>query len=226
MRGQYSASMSSYQPNMQSGAEKWGIFTENHLFFEAIRAQLAGSAIQLTLKTAQAQLTDNEGLLLLLLPETAEEREQMRQIVRETHPTLTLLPPGMEGDEHSLPRPFTLSALQKKLQMLTPTVQEVRWGKSSSFDPVSGILRKDTKKLHLTERETALLHFLSLQAAAVSRETLLQQVWSYQEGVDTHTLETTLYRLRNKLAELFADAVQICHNEAGYLLEVKTNLAS
>ena len=79
--------------------------------------------------------------------------------------------------------------------------------------------RGDTQPvITLTEKEAALLAAL-IQAAPepVPRETLLADIWQYQEGVDTHTLETHIYRLRSKLADM-AD-VRIINNDDGYCFQ-------
>jgi DNA-binding response OmpR family regulator len=49
----------------------------------------------------------------------------------------------------------------------------------------------------LTEKESSILRYRVGQRP-VSRETLLQEVWGYNSGVTTHTLETHIYRLREK----------------------------
>jgi hypothetical protein len=55
----------------------------------------------------------------------------------------------------------------------------------------------------LTQKESALLAFLlSAQAQPVKREALLNDIWGYGQAVDTHTLETHIYRLRTKLAAI------------------------
>lgn len=58
----------------------------------------------------------------------------------------------------------------------------------------------DGRDILLTERETALLlHLARHHPQPVSRERLLREVWNYQDGIDTHTLETHIYRLRQKI---------------------------
>ena len=58
----------------------------------------------------------------------------------------------------------------------------------------------DGKTVRLTEKETAILQYLyRADGATVSRETLLREVWGYRPGVTTHTLETHIYRLRQKI---------------------------
>ena len=56
------------------------------------------------------------------------------------------------------------------------------------------------RTVRLTEKETAILQYLyRADGATVSRETLLREVWGYRPGVTTHTLETHIYRLRQKI---------------------------
>ncbi len=58
----------------------------------------------------------------------------------------------------------------------------------------------DEKKVRLTEKETAILKYLYRAGdEVVSRDTLLGEVWGYNAGVTTHTLETHVYRLRQKI---------------------------
>ena len=85
-----------------------------------------------------------------------------------------------------------------------------------SFRPGSKMLTTTSgKKVRLTEKETAILRFLYRAGQQpVSRETLLQEVWGYNSGVTTHTLETHIYRLRQKI-EADAASPEILVTEAG-----------
>jgi len=76
------------------------------------------------------------------------------------------------------------------------------------------LLDKAGKKIRLTEKETNILKFLHRAGAVVSRETLLHEVWGYNPAVTTHTLETHIYRLRQKI-EQDPGAAQILVTEAG-----------
>ena len=63
--------------------------------------------------------------------------------------------------------------------------------------------RRQCRKVRLTEKETAILRFLYRAGQMpVSRETLLQEVWGYNSGITTHTLETHIYRLRQKIERI------------------------
>ncbi|MEX1083356.1 MAG: helix-turn-helix domain-containing protein, partial [Xanthobacteraceae bacterium] len=89
-----------------------------------------------------------------------------------------------------------------------------------SFRPGSKVLL-DSKgqKIRLTEKETAILRFLySAGREPVSRETLLQEVWGYNSGVTTHTLETHIYRLRQKVEQDAANPAILMTESGGYKL--------
>ena len=74
-------------------------------------------------------------------------------------------------------------------------------------------------KLRLTEKEAAILRFLHrAQRAAVPRETLLRDVWGYNANVTTHTLETHIYRLRQKIEDDPTDARLLVTDGGGYKL--------
>ncbi|MFV0279851.1 MAG: response regulator transcription factor [Rhodoblastus sp.] len=74
-------------------------------------------------------------------------------------------------------------------------------------------------KLRLTEKETAILRFLHKAAPnTVTREVLLRDVWGYNANVTTHTLETHIYRLRQKIEEDPVRAKLLITDGGGYRL--------
>ena len=78
---------------------------------------------------------------------------------------------------------------------------------------------KANKKIRLTEKETAILKYLyRAEQRAVGRETLLGEVWGYNAGVTTHTLETHVYRLRQKIEKDPAKAQILITDAGGYKL--------
>ena len=77
----------------------------------------------------------------------------------------------------------------------------------------------NARKVRLTEKETAILRFLYRAGQLpVSRETLLQEVWGYNSGVTTHTLETHIYRLRQKIEKDAANPEILVTEAGGYKL--------
>jgi DNA-binding response OmpR family regulator len=85
-----------------------------------------------------------------------------------------------------------------------------------SFKPGAKLLVSEKgSKLKLTEKETAILRFLFRAGQkVVSRDTLLTEVWGYNSNVTTHTLETHIYRLRQKI-EPNPSAARILVTEGG-----------
>jgi DNA-binding response OmpR family regulator len=85
------------------------------------------------------------------------------------------------------------------------------------FQPSAKILenRNSGQKVRLTEKETNILKYLyRARGKAISREELLAEVWGYNSGVTTHTLETHVYRLRQKI-EIEPGAARILVTEPG-----------
>ena len=70
------------------------------------------------------------------------------------------------------------------------------------------------ERVRLTEKEAAVLRFLYRAPGGVSRTTLLHEVWGYNAGVSTHTVETHIYRLRRKI-EISPDQASLLVNENG-----------
>jgi len=88
-----------------------------------------------------------------------------------------------------------------------------------TFRPSSKILlNAKGNKVRLTEKETAILRYLYRAQHPVSRETLLQEVWGYNSGVTTHTLETHIYRLRQKVEKDAATPSILVTEAGGYKL--------
>jgi DNA-binding response OmpR family regulator len=85
-----------------------------------------------------------------------------------------------------------------------------------TFRPGSKLLlNPQNNKVRLTEKETSILRYLYRAGQQpVLRETLLHEVWGYNSGLTTHTLETHIYRLRQKI-EKDAAAPAILVTEAG-----------
>jgi DNA-binding response OmpR family regulator len=89
-----------------------------------------------------------------------------------------------------------------------------------SFQPAAKLLLDAAgKKIRLTEKETAVLKYLYRAGEkAVNRETLLGEVWGYNAGVTTHTLETHVYRLRQKIEADPSNARLLVTESGGYRL--------
>jgi DNA-binding response OmpR family regulator len=81
------------------------------------------------------------------------------------------------------------------------------------------LLNPKGNKVRLTEKETSILRYLYRACEQpVPRETLLGDVWGYNSGVTTHTLETHIYRLRQKIEKDAAAPVILITESRGYRL--------
>jgi DNA-binding response OmpR family regulator len=89
-----------------------------------------------------------------------------------------------------------------------------------SFKPAAKLLLDENgSKIRLTEKETSILKFLYRAGEkVVSREVLLHEVWGYNAGVTTHTLETHIYRLRQKIEKDPSSAELLVTETGGYKL--------
>jgi len=89
-----------------------------------------------------------------------------------------------------------------------------------TFQPGSKqLINEKGSKLRLTEKETAILRFLYRAGqSVVTRDILLREVWGYNANVTTHTLETHIYRLRQKIERDPAKAQLLVTEAGGYKL--------
>lgn len=106
-----------------------------------------------------------------------------------------------------LKKPFRLISLFEKLENINnkKIKNEKFLMKNLVFIPIEKIIinMKTSKKEHLTEKETKLLNYLYIKKnIEISKKDLLLDIWGLIEDVNTHTLETHIYRLKQKLNKL------------------------
>ena len=91
-----------------------------------------------------------------------------------------------------------------------------------TFRPAAKLLQEPVKnrRIRLTEKEAAILKFLYRAGTkSVARQVLLNEVWGYNAAVTTHTLETHIYRLRQKIEPDPANARLLVTEGGGYRLD-------
>ena len=76
-------------------------------------------------------------------------------------------------------------------------------------------------RLKLTEKEINTIIYLSKFNKPINIEELKKEVWSYQFNVETHTVETHIYRLRKKILNTFNDSKFIISKQDGYQIDQK-----
>ena len=77
----------------------------------------------------------------------------------------------------------------------------------------------ESTKLKLTEKEINTITYLSKSIKPVSIDELQQKVWGYQSDIETHTVETHIYRLRKKILNTFNDNEFIVSKKNGYQIK-------
>jgi DNA-binding response OmpR family regulator len=128
------------------------------------------------------------------------------------------------GANDYITKPFRLNVLLARLRAQLRQHEQSEDAVFSighySFQPSAKILVDAAeRKVRLTEKETAILKYLYRAGEkVVSRETLLGEVWGYNAGVTTHTLETHVYRLRQKIETDPSNASLLVTESGGYRL--------
>ncbi len=89
------------------------------------------------------------------------------------------------------------------------------------LDLNSRILNQYDKELELTEKESSILTFLKQSKDPVKIYELQEKVWGYNSELETHTVETHVYRLRKKINDKFYDNEFIISDKKGYFLNEK-----
>jgi len=116
--------------------------------------------------------------------------------------------------------PIDINELNKKVIELNT---KKKFSLNSSIQIKNYILDKNEKKLKkddlsivITEKEIQLIELLFNSKKHLKKKIILQEVWKYAPDVDTHTVETHIYRLRKKIIDKFQDDNFIINTKNGY----------
>ena len=88
-----------------------------------------------------------------------------------------------------------------------------------TIDLNSRELLLNSLKLKMTEKEINMIIYISNSSKPVSIDELQEKVWSYQSDIETHTVETHIYRLRKKILNTFHDNEFIISKKNGYQIK-------
>ncbi|MGE0223764.1 MAG: response regulator transcription factor [Acetobacteraceae bacterium] len=114
-----------------------------------------------------------------------------------------------------------IARINRQLQLAESSIRAVFKFGPWIFRPADRLLTDGSsrRRVKLTEKEAAILRFLyQANERPINRETLLDKVWGYNAGVTTHTLETHIYRLRQKVENDPKDFRLLVTESAGYRL--------
>ena len=125
----------------------------------------------------------------------------------------------------TITKPFKMSRLENEIDGLLSGCSDklkalIKIGKYLFLEDESLLVGPDdSKRIRLTEKETAILMRLSAaNGESVNRKTLLEEVWGYKAGINSHTLETHIYRLRKKIEQLGSSSSFLITSREGYKL--------
>ena len=188
---------------------------------------------------AEAMIKAKEGLydLVILdvgLPDT-DGRELCRLMRKQGVKCPIVMLTGHDGDSDTIlgldagandyvTKPFKFPVLLARIRAQLRTHEQSEDAVFTlgpyTFQPAQKILlTEEDKKIRLTEKETNILKFLYRSTdGVVAREVLLHEVWGYNAGVTTHTLETHIYRLRQKIEPDPSNARLLVTESGGYRL--------
>ena len=132
---------------------------------------------------------------------------------------------GLDSDANDyIAKPFKLPVLlariRAQLRQHEQSEDAVFGVGPYTFKPAAKLLLDEAeRKIRLTEKETNILKYLyRAGSAVVARDVLLHEVWGYNAGVTTHTLETHIYRLRQKIERDPSNATILVTEPGGYRL--------
>lgn len=89
-----------------------------------------------------------------------------------------------------------------------------------ALDLNSRILTKNESKINLTEKECKIISYLLKANKGISIGELQSVIWDYNVGLETHTVETHIYRLRKKIFDIFKDKDFIASDKNGYFMNL------
>ena len=209
----------------QTLAEQLALYDE----FQVVTADAAGEAIAKTkadridLAIMDVGLPDMDGREAVKLMRRNGFRSPVIMLTGQNSDSDTVL--GLEaGANDYVVKPFKFAVLlarvRAQLRQYEASEDAIFQIGPYTFRPGAKLLVSPRgSKLKLTEKETAILRYLYRAGQkVVSRDMLLQEVWGYSKGVATHTLETHIYRLRQKIEADPSSASLLVTEPGGYKL--------
>jgi DNA-binding response OmpR family regulator len=193
-----------------------------------------------SIQDAEALLADKDGrfdavLLDVTLPD-GDGRDLCMRMRQQGHGMPILMLTGSDsetdvvrgldaGANDYVTKPCTqavlLARLRAQLRIFENSEDAVFTIGPYTFRPAAKLLQESAKnrRIRLTDKEVGILKFLYRAGGRVERHTLLNEVWGYKAGVTTHTLETHVYRLRQKIEADPANACLLVTESGGYRLD-------
>ena len=209
-----------------------GALTEQLMLYDEFEIKTAENATQginearkdhLDLLIMDVGLPDMDGREAVKLLRKGGFRSPIIMLTGHDTDSDTIL--GLEsGANDYVTKPFRFAVLLARIRAQLRTHEQSEDAifavGSYSFRPSQKLMvEEDGNKVRLTEKETSILKYLyRAEQKIVGRDELLEQVWGYNSGVTTHTLETHIYRLRQKIEKEPSNARLLVTEGGGYKL--------
>lgn len=202
--------------------KKIGLFSKNDFFAEDLSQQIIR-----TMPETEVCLNNSDNADLVLVDEDLQKLQELSERYKEL-PLIFLSSSERTSDlaDVVIVKPFILAEFLKALKnnKLLPKVRrkECINFKEYSLYPIKKEIysSKTDKTIKLTEKEVKILKYLYQNLPEnVSKEDLLENVWGYSTEVTTHTIETHIYRLRQKVEQDNGSQIIITENY-GYRLNI------
>jgi len=117
-------------------------------------------------------------------------------------------------------------SLKKLLELINIKLIKLKFNQQSklvikeySLNLNSKLFSKDNLKLKLTEKEIEIILYLNNIKIKHNVADLQKNIWGYSADMETHTVETHIYRLRKKISDLFKDEKFILSHKSGYFID-------
>jgi hypothetical protein len=137
-----------------------------------------------------------------------------------------LLPNNNITDKNFLVFNDLPSSFKKLLELINIKLIKLKFNQQSKIDIKGYELNLNSKffskgnlKLKLTEKEIEIILYLNDKKIKHDVEDLQKNIWDYSTNMETHTVETHIYRLRKKISDLFKDEKFILSHKSGYFIQ-------
>ena len=202
----------------------------------ALHGEFEASAVDTGAKGIQTARTDSPDLVIMDvgLPDT-DGREAVRMLRKHGFKSPVIMLTGHDTDSDTIlgleagandyvTKPFRFAVLLARIRAQLRQHEQSEDATFSvgpyTFKPSQKLLIDQRgAKVRLTEKEASIIKYLyRADQKVVTRDVLLEEVWGYNSGVTTHTLETHVYRLRQKIERDPSNAEILVTESGGYKL--------
>ncbi len=196
------------------------IKVKNPLFEEALMTSLSEFDPKIYDKNAPS------GDILLIL----DTQENVSSFLNQpSQQAIVLLGTHHQEADLEMDLPCSLNELKRQLNLLILKHRNMPMFENDYFlfEGANRLLinKHTAEKIRLTEKETRLISFLVCALPeSVSKADLLREVWHYNPETETHTVETHIYALRQKMGEEYFDSL-ISNTADGYIIRIDSNEA-